>query len=191
MDMFIAFLRILKRYRFRILLANSIKFRCVNVRASISPSARIDYDTIDSIKIGEGVKVGDYTLLGVCSQDKEAPNSYLEVGERTFIGEFNNIRATGGRIIIGKYCNISQHCSLIASNHSISKGEYISLQPWDEAKVGITIGDDVWVGANSVILPGVSIGSGAVIGAGSVVTKDIPEFAIAVGNPAKVIRYRE
>jgi acetyltransferase-like isoleucine patch superfamily enzyme len=54
----------------------------------------------------------------------------------------------------------------------------------------IKVGDDVWIGGNSVILPGVTIGKGAVIGAGSVVTKDIPENAIAVGNPAKVVKYR-
>ena len=53
------------------------------------------------------------------------------------------------------------------------------------------MGDDVWIGTNSVVLPGVTIGKGAVIGAGTVVTKDIPEYAIAVGNPARVIKYRE
>jgi acetyltransferase-like isoleucine patch superfamily enzyme len=54
----------------------------------------------------------------------------------------------------------------------------------------VEIGHDVWIGANAIILSGVSIGSGAVIGAGAIVTKDIPPYAIAVGNPARVIRYR-
>lgn len=58
-------------------------------------------------------------------------------------------------------------------------------------KLGVTIGDDVWIGANSVILPGVKIHNGAIIGAGSVVVKDVPANAIACGNPAKLIRYRE
>ncbi len=53
---------------------------------------------------------------------------------------------------------------------------------------GVTIGDDCWIGGNSVICPGVTIGKGCVIGAGSVVTKDIPDNSLAVGNPAKVIR---
>lgn len=79
---------------------------------------------------------------------------------------------------------------MIASNHSIALGMNISSQKWDESKTGITIGDDVWIGANCVILPGVHIHNGAVIGAGSVVTKDIPANAIAVGNPAKVIKFR-
>ena len=55
----------------------------------------------------------------------------------------------------------------------------------------IRIGDDVWIGAGAIILPGVTIGEGAVVGAGAVVTKDIPPFAIVVGNPAKIIRYIE
>ena len=114
----------------------------------------------------------------------------LTIGDNTFIGEFNNIRATGGEIIIGNNCNISQHCTLVSSNHSIVKGINISEQKWDETKVGIFIGDDVWIGANSVVLPGVRIGNGAVIGAGSVVTKNIPDNAICVGNPARVIKFR-
>lgn len=54
----------------------------------------------------------------------------------------------------------------------------------------VTIANDVWIGSNTIILKGVTISEGAVIGAGSVVTKDIPEYAIAVGNPCKVIKYR-
>ena len=60
-----------------------------------------------------------------------------------------------------------------------------------EHKYANIIGNDVWVGANSVILPGVKIGTGAIVGAGSVVTKDVPEYAIVVGNPARILKYRE
>ena len=54
----------------------------------------------------------------------------------------------------------------------------------------VNIGNDVWIGARVTILPGVKIGNGAIIGAGSVVTKDVPDFAIVGGNPARVIKYR-
>ncbi len=54
----------------------------------------------------------------------------------------------------------------------------------------VVIGNDVWIGANAIILPGVNIGDGAVIGAGTVVTKDVPPYAIVGGNPARVIKYR-
>jgi len=60
----------------------------------------------------------------------------------------------------------------------------------DTSKASITIGDDVWVGAGAVILPGVTIGRGAVVGAGSVVTKDVAPYAICAGNPARVLRVR-
>jgi acetyltransferase-like isoleucine patch superfamily enzyme len=62
--------------------------------------------------------------------------------------------------------------------------------PWNGSRTSIDIEDDVWIGANSVILPGVRIGRGSVIGAGSVVTKSVPPHAIYAGNPAKLIRYR-
>jgi len=55
----------------------------------------------------------------------------------------------------------------------------------------VIIGDDVWIGCNVVILPGTTIGSHAVIGAGAVVTKDIPEYAVVVGNPARIVKFRE
>jgi maltose O-acetyltransferase len=54
----------------------------------------------------------------------------------------------------------------------------------------VVIEDDVWLGARVIILPGIRVGHGAVIGAGAIVTKDVPPFAICVGNPARVIRYR-
>lgn len=68
-------------------------------------------------------------------------------------------------------------------------GGQINEQGWIAKPVIIC--DDVWVGANSVILPGITIGKGAVVGAGSVVTKDVPAYAIVMGNPAKIKKYRE
>lgn len=65
----------------------------------------------------------------------------------------------------------------------------IRLQPEPPVR-SVSIGDDVWIGTRVTILPGVKIGTGAVIGACSVVTKDIPSYAVAVGNPARVIRQR-
>lgn len=183
-------LRLLKRYGVISLFDGRTKFRMRNIDSFLSMKSRYDYDYMEDLQIGKGVLISDWCLIGVCNRDRKIRNSRLIVGEGTFIGEFNNIRATGGEIKIGKYCNISQHCSLVASNHLTKRGIYISKQEWDEKRTGIVIGDDVWIGANSVVLPGVKIGDGAVIGAGTVVTKDIPENAICVGNPARMIKYR-
>ncbi|MFZ2500207.1 acyltransferase [Methanosarcina sp.] len=94
-----------------------------------------------------------------------------------------------GEIIIGNDVQIGPKTVIWGRDHGIKKGELIRKQP--RVKKPIKIGNDVWIGANSTILKGVCIGNGAVIGAGSVVTRDIPENAIAVGNPAKVIKHRE
>lgn len=94
-----------------------------------------------------------------------------------------------GEIIIGNDVQIGPKTVIWGRDHGIVKGELIRKQP--RVKRSIRIGNDVWIGANATILKGVCIGNGAVIGAGSVVTRDIPENAIAVGNPAKVIKYRD
>jgi len=126
----------------------------------------------------------------------------IEIGKNTFVDRNCNI---GSYTYIGKNCNITKatigrYCS-IANNVSIGQGEHdltkISTSSvfYDSSYEELTkkeceIGNDVWIGTDCVILRGVKVGDGAVIGANSVVTKDIPPFAIVVGSPAKIIRYR-
>jgi acetyltransferase-like isoleucine patch superfamily enzyme len=94
-----------------------------------------------------------------------------------------------GEITIGNDVLIGPQTVIWGRDHQMAKGKPMRLQ--EHIRKHITIGDDVWIGAHATVIKGVNIGSGAVIGAGSVVTKDVPRYAIAVGNPAKVIRYRE
>ncbi|MDH5380350.1 MAG: CatB-related O-acetyltransferase, partial [Cyclobacteriaceae bacterium] len=102
-------------------------------------------------------------------------------------------------IYIGKYCSIARNVSIQEANHKSSSitsynirrnifGDKVTEDM--TSKGSINIGNDVWIGANSVILSGVCIGNGVIVGAGSVVTKDIPDYAIITGNPAQVIKYR-
>lgn len=156
---------------------------------TISSRALITIENIKLLELYKNVYIGDYTSIIVVNYEDEN-ESFLEVGEGTYIGEYNNIRASGGKIKIGKNCLISQHISIIATNHEYAKDKNIKSQPWSKKDNFVTIGDDVWIGANSVILPGVTIGDGAIIGAGSVVTKNIESYDIVVGSPVKKIKQR-
>lgn len=148
-------------------------------------------NSFDQFNVGRETSIGAFTTIAIANDSRNSlKNSYLEIGERTYIGEYNNIRAGGGKIKIGNDCLISQHITIVASNHSFYKNNLIRNQKWSLKKNFVIIGDDVWIGANSIILPGVTVGKGAVIGAGSVVYADVPEFAIIKGNPAEIVNYR-
>lgn len=95
-----------------------------------------------------------------------------------------------GNVIIENNVMIAPNCMIAGGNHGIANIFEPMITQTCISKGPIIIEDDVWIASNSVILDGVRIGSGAVIGGGSVVTKDIPPMAIAIGNPAKVIKYR-
>jgi acetyltransferase-like isoleucine patch superfamily enzyme len=114
----------------------------------------------------------------------------IDVGEDTFLHPRCQIMAYKGRIKIGDHAMIAPNCALYAYNHSMGRGELIKKQSL-QTRGGITIGDGAWLGYGVIVLDGVNIGDGAVIGAGSVVTEDIPPFAIAVGNPARIVSARQ
>jgi carbonic anhydrase/acetyltransferase-like protein (isoleucine patch superfamily) len=154
----------------------------------IAHGAIIDCDPGCEILVGAGSSVRTGTLL--LAKLDQGTTSRITIGCRTGINEYNNLRAAGGDIRIGNFCQIAQFCSLIAANHLIETKQYMMDSPLDTSRTSIVIEDDVWVGANVVILPGVTVGRGSVIGAGAIVTKDIAPYSICAGNPARVIRHR-
>lgn len=89
------------------------------------------------------------------------------------------------KVIIGNNVLIGPNCSIYCATHPIEPNRRLRQEEYGRP---ITIGDNVWIGGNTVILPGVTIGKNSVIGSGSVVTKDIPDNVVAVGNPCKVIK---
>lgn len=116
------------------------------------------------------------------------PSPSLIIGDYVTVGR-GAIISVKGACTIGSYVLIGPNVQIQDSNHSTRRGNLIKFQ---RATVKpITIGNDVWIGAGAKVLAGVTIGDGAVIGANAVVTKDIPDFAIAVGCPAKVVKFRE
>ena len=108
----------------------------------------------------------------------------IEVGEN-FFANYNLTILDVGKVVIGKNAQIAPNVSIYTAGHPVHPAARNSAY---EYGIEVTIGDNVWIGGNTVILPGVHIGDNVVIGGGSVVTKDIPDWSIAAGNPCKVIR---
>jgi acetyltransferase-like isoleucine patch superfamily enzyme len=159
---------------------------------SVSPRAIINSDQYSVLEIGRGSMIGPYSVLDLLSDPLAASPmpSILRIGQRTAVNEFNSIRASGSEIVIGNDCLLSQYVAVIGSNHAMKLDQPMRDQAWDMSRAGVRIGDDVWIGAHAVILPGVQIGSGAVIAAGAVVTRDVPEYAVVAGVPAEIKHYR-
>lgn len=173
----------------------------INCGEGVDPwtGARVLSETpeIDPTSLVRDSDFGRFTYLG--------PNSAVRASR---IGDYGY--AMGSNQIahahIGKFVNIATGVRINPSNHPMwratlhhftyrSRSYGMSLD--DDAEIfdwraqdAITIGPDVWIGHNAIIMPGVSIGTGAAIGSGAVVTKDVPPYAIVVGVPARVLRYR-
>lgn len=139
--------------------------------------------------------IGEYSIFeGHIYFDKA--NAKVTIGNNTYIGNSNIVSAE--EIIFGNDILVAWGCTFVDHNsHSINFSErkndvrnwYNNKKVWDNVvRKPIIIKDKAWIGFNSIILKGVTIGEGSVIGAGSVVTESIPDWSIAVGNPAKVIK---
>ena len=119
-----------------------------------------------------------------------------EIGYGTGIGWNFCVRGTG-KLVVGKYCAIGEKVRIITSNHETScltlnyyvQDEVIGRR-LTASKTDVVIGNDVWIGDQAIVLPGVTVGDGAIIGAGAVVTRSVDPFTIVAGNPARIIRKR-
>lgn len=110
--------------------------------------------------------------------------SHIEVG-KNFFANYNCTILDVAKVIIGDNCQLAPNVAIYTAGHPVHPDTRNSGY---EYGIEVTIGNNVWIGGNTVICPGVHIGDNVVIGAGSVVTKDIPDMVIAAGNPCKVIR---
>ena len=136
-------------------------------------------------------------LLGGLILEKRGNNTNIEHGaifnNRCKLGANSGIGincALYGTVIIGEDVLMGPECQFWTGGHRFDR---IDIPIGKQGTIGdkpIIIGDDVWIGARTIVLPGVKIGSHSVVGAGSVVTKDIPEYSVVAGNPAKVIKSR-
>lgn len=110
--------------------------------------------------------------------------SHIEVG-KNFYANYNCTIIDVAKVRIGDNCMLAPNVAIYTAGHPVHPESRNSMY---EYGLEVTIGDNVWIGGNVVILPGIKIGSNTVIGAGSVVTKDIPDWVVAGGNPCRVIR---
>ncbi len=159
---------------------------------------------LQGMQIGPGTQIGRFSVswphqvcIGSACRLRETvsfqfdgickPGPRIVIGDHCFVGagcEFN----ISAEIVVGSDCLIGAGTRFIDHNHGIAAGKLIRIQKCDESP--IVLGNDVWIGADCVILAGVSIGTGAVVGAGSIVTHSVPPMTIAVGVPARVVGSR-
>lgn len=159
------------------------------------------------VSIGNNVKVSDAIISGQVSIgnhskiiDEVELHGHIEIGKNTTInGPNTDLRCVLNPITIGSFCSIARNVAFQEYNHDFTKltsyfvNANIKKQSMKEdivSKGSISIGHDVWIGTQCVILSGAKIGTGAVIASNSTVLGEIPPYAIAAGSPATVIKYR-
>jgi len=114
-------------------------------------------------------------------------SSKVELGDNSDIGLDAKIQ---GKCIIGNNVIMGPECNVWTINHRIDRTDIAIKYQGTTEERPVIIGDDSWIGSRVTLLPGVSLGKGVVVGSGAVVAKNIPDYAVVVGNPAKIIKYR-
>ncbi len=175
----------------------------MNKRGFVSPSATIYHGDLrlgDHVYIGDRViiyqeegggpvELGTFVSLFGDSLIETGPGGSVTIGAGSRVHRGCQLVAYKAPIHIGCEVGIAQNCTFYSYDHGMAPGRWISEQPL-VTRGPITVGDHAWLGVGVIVLNGVRIGSGAVIGAGAVVTRDIPDGAIAVGVPARVVKMR-
>jgi maltose O-acetyltransferase len=133
-------------------------------------------------KVGQNVRINEVQFSGISNGFEN-----LFVGDNSFLGDGSFIDLTG-EVHIGSRTSVSPRCVLITHQDPGSMLENKLAELFSRETGQISIGNDSWIGAGTIILSGVSIGNYVVLGAGSIVTKDIPSNSIAYGNPARVVK---
>lgn len=138
----------------------------------------------------DGIAKAVKDLLGASDGAMINPPFYCDYGThietgKNFFANYNCTILDVAKVKIGDNCQMAPNVAIYTAGHPIHPVTRNSMYEYGKE---VTIGDNVWIGGNTVICPGVSIGSNTVIGAGSVVTKDLPAWSVAAGNPCRVIR---
>lgn len=120
--------------------------------------------------------------------------AFFGSGEDIEIGDFSGLGlrcSVSGPLSLGDNVMMGPDVLIFTQNHNFENTDVPMIRQGNTEKRKVAVGNDVWIAARAIILPGVTIGEGAIVAAGAVVTKDVPPYAIVGGNPAKVIKYRK
>jgi acetyltransferase-like isoleucine patch superfamily enzyme len=147
----------------------------------IHADASVDASRSPGVRFGDKVTLNRYAYV-------QGGNGGVRLGDRVEINNFSIVNGTGG-VDIGDDTLVGPGVRIISYQHRHARGATIHSQPVDARP--IRIGRDVWLGANCVILAGVTVGDGAVVAAGAVVREDVPAYAVVAGVPATVKKMRE
>lgn len=146
----------------------------------------------EHICIGMGTTIHEHCIItaweSTCAGGDFHPN--IVIGKNCSIGEYNHITSTN-KIVIGDNLLTGRWVTITDNSHGETDAATLHIPPLMRlvtSKGPVIIGNNVWIGDKATILSGVTIGDGVVIGANSVVTKDVPEYSIVAGNPAKIIK---
>ncbi|MEM9774383.1 MAG: acyltransferase [Chloroflexota bacterium] len=181
----------------------------LNMNGSAAVENKVRLRFASNITLNHGVYLDQNTYLHACDNGisigsnsivmhgavlhvynfRGLPNSHITIGEDSLIGEYSVVRGQGG-VSIGDRVFTSPFSQIIAVNHIFSNPNVPFVDQGITAE-GITIEDDVWIGASAVITDGVTVGKGSVVAAGAVVTKDVPPHSVVAGVPARVIKQIE
>ena len=140
-------------------------------------------------EVPSNITIGDDVTLYGGSHYVAGRDGRLSIGDGTHVGRLAMISALGG-VSIGRRCAIASGFTVYSNTNSVREMPEADVLDNPVEMAAVTIGDDVWAGANVTILPGVTVGDHAVLGAGSVVTKDVPEWSVVAGVPARRVKDR-
>ncbi len=138
-----------------------------------------------NVRIGQDCVIGEYTWLNV--NHREGEEAAILIEDSCFVGR-RNFFSAARRIRLGAYCLTGTDCRFLGANHVFTSPFVPYIKSGVTTEGVIDIGVNCWLGADVTVLGNVRIGHGSIIGACTVVTRDIPPFSLAVGNPARVLR---
>lgn len=155
---------------------------------NIGNNVIIDALSKNGVMIGDNVKIGDFSRI-LCTGTIKNIGKGIKIGNNFGCGENCFFGAAGG-IEIGRDVIMGQNVRFHSENHKFNEVN-VPIRLQGVTNKGIRIGNNCWIGSGVVFLDGINVSDGCVIGANTLVNKDIPNNAIAVGNPAQIIKYRD